>query len=117
MAYTGEGCKLTIKNNRIQYPRGIDNLYDDLKGSLQYSAFYKEMIRLGNRNGIEYGIIGSKKHRNDLYCSSGYIGYKTEGGKVYITRFSPTSKAEASRWVREDVKLGDVRWILLGEIA
>lgn len=116
MAYTGEGCKLTIKDNRIQYPRGIDNLYEDLKGYLQYSAFHKKMIRLGNRKGIEYGIIGSKKYREDFYGNSGYIGYKIECGNVYITRFTPTSKAKASKWVREEVRSEEDRWILLGEI-
>lgn len=116
MTYTGDGCKLTIINNRIHYPRGREHLYEDLAGTIQYQAFHKNMIRLGARNDREYGIIGSKKCRNDFYCTSGYIGYMIEDGKIYITRFSPTSKAEASKWVRESIEHGDV-WILLGEIS
>ncbi len=104
-----------VSNNRLIYP-DRDNLYNDLHGTIQYYAFAGPMRKLGVKNGIEYGIVGSNRNRNSRYnYTSGHIGYKIDDGVVYITKFSPASIAEASRWVREDIKNSDA-WSKLGKI-
>lgn len=116
MAYISNGAKLRIVDNQLQYPKGIDGLYQDLAGTLEYNAFYNDMISLYYRDDKEYGIVGSKKKKNDFHNTSGYIGYMIDDGSIYITRFSPTSKEQAIKWVRDSIKNGDV-WIPLGELA
>ena len=106
---------LTISNNIIRYP-DRENLYRDLNGSIQYYAYENPMRKLGERNGVEYGIVGNKRTTNSRYnYTAGHIGYKIDNGVVYITQFSPQTIAKATQFVKEDIK-DDSKWIKLGRI-
>ena len=106
-------ASIQISNNRMRYA-DIKNLYRDLHGSIQYYAYEKPMRKLGTKNGVEYGIVGTNRVSNSRYNdTSGHIGYKIENDTIYITTFSPTTVAEASKFVREDIKDADA-WIKLG---
>ena len=98
---------------------GRSTLVKDLRGYLGYNLFNKTLIPFKNpkgKAGVEYGIAGER-----LYFSryggqeGGYSGYKIENGTLYVSRWSPTTKAEANKWAREDVN-NDNAWTPLGKI-
>ena len=92
---------------------GYSTLYKDLGGYLGYELFNTKLIPFKNikKPGVEYGIAGFKRQGND----GGYSGYKIENDTLYVTKFSPTTKAKANKWAREDVNK-DGAWTPLGKV-
>ena len=86
-------------------------------GSLDHYLYNSKLRRLGNKQGVEYGVVGNRRSRGLANnANSGYIGYKIESGVVYITRFSPQNLETASSWVREAMRNSDYHWIPVGRV-
>ncbi len=108
---------LVLENGVVKYSGGIGNLYRDLHGTLQYFLYENPLQKLGKREEVEYGIVGTNRYKNSRYNNAyGHIGYKIEyGNKLYITRFNPDTKANAQKYVREDLKRPEA-WMFVGRI-
>lgn len=87
------------------------------RSGLERFLYDNKLRPLSTKNGLEYGIVGTRRTRGRANNSnSGYIGYKIENGNVYIASFSPSSVTQATSWVREAINDSNYKWIKVGRL-